>query len=114
MVGQVTGGNPRTTGIYYDEVIAKDLNRIESGQGIPDLYKNGVTDLSKIFALRRRHSSALRTPMTAYPTSSESHSMVLYGPAESSPRSPSTVAMPSRIALQAVRKEGTEVLPETP
>jgi len=80
MVGQVTGGNPKTTGIYYDdaysrdllpkgttkaackttakgaevfyaEVIAKDLNRIDSGQGIPGLYKAGVTDLSQIFQL---------------------------------------------------------------
>jgi hypothetical protein len=65
MVGQVTGGNPKTTGIYYDdaysrdlqpagttnckktptgaevfyaEVIAKDQFRIDSGQPIPDLY----------------------------------------------------------------------------
>ena len=65
MVGQVTGGNPRTTGIYYDdaysrdlqpvgttdckktptgvevfyaEVIAKDQFRIDSGQPIPNLY----------------------------------------------------------------------------
>jgi hypothetical protein len=80
MVGQVTGGNPKTTGIYYDdaysrdllpvgtprahcasaskgaevfyaEVIARDLNRIDSGQGIPGLYKNGTTDLSRIFDL---------------------------------------------------------------
>jgi hypothetical protein len=76
MVGQVTGGNPKTTGIYYDdaysrallplgttkatcqhtkpgaevfyaEVIAKDLNRLDSGQGIPGLY----SDFSKIFQL---------------------------------------------------------------
>lgn len=76
MVGQVTGGNPRTTGIYYDdaysrsllpvgttkascssakpgaevfyaEVIAKDLNRLDSGQGIPGLY----ADFSKISQL---------------------------------------------------------------
>ncbi|ANJ73227.1 alkaline phosphatase family protein [Ralstonia insidiosa] len=76
MVGQVTGGNPKTTGIYYDdaysrsllpagttaanchttkpgaevfyaEVIAKDLNRLDSGQGIPGLY----ADLSKISQL---------------------------------------------------------------
>jgi Type I phosphodiesterase / nucleotide pyrophosphatase len=80
MVGQVTGGNPTTTGIYYDdaysrdllpvgttkatcattakgaevfyaEVIARDLARIDSGQGIPGLYKNGVTDLSQIYQL---------------------------------------------------------------
>ena len=77
MVGQVTGGNPKTTGIYYDdaysrellaagtagsackttpkgaevfyaEVIARDMNRIDSGQGIPNLYKNGTTDLTQI------------------------------------------------------------------
>jgi len=76
MVGQVTGGNPRTTGIYYDdaysrsllpqgttaanchstglgaevfyaEVIAKDLNRLDSGQNIPGLY----ADFSKISQL---------------------------------------------------------------
>lgn len=76
MVGQVTGGNPRTTGIYYDdaysrsllpagttkancpttkpgaevfyaEVIAQDLNRLDSGQDIPGLY----SDFSKIFQL---------------------------------------------------------------
>jgi hypothetical protein len=76
MVGQVTGGNPKTTGIYYDdaysrallpagttkascqsvspgaevfyaEVIAKDINRLDSGQGIPGLY----SDFSKIFQL---------------------------------------------------------------
>lgn len=76
MVGQVTGGNPRTTGIYYDdaysrsllpqgttaanchstrpgaevfyaEVIAKDLNRLDSGQDIPGLY----ADFSKISQL---------------------------------------------------------------
>ncbi len=76
MVGQVTGGSPRTTGIYYDdaysrsllpagttaancrsakpgaevyyaEVIAKDLNRLDSGQGIPGLY----SDFSRISQL---------------------------------------------------------------
>ncbi|ATJ85828.1 alkaline phosphatase family protein [Ralstonia solanacearum] len=76
MVGQVTGGNPKTTGIYYDdaysrallpagttaanchttrpgaevfyaEVIARDMNRLDSGQGIPGLY----ADFSKIFQL---------------------------------------------------------------
>lgn len=76
MVGQVTGGDPKTTGIYYDdeysrsllpqgttmaacastkpgaevfyaEVIAKDPNRLDSGQNIPGLY----TDFSKIFQL---------------------------------------------------------------
>lgn len=76
MVGQATGGNPRTTGIYYDdaysrsllpagttaascrstkpgaevyyaEVIAKDLNRLDSGQGIPGLY----SDFSRISQL---------------------------------------------------------------
>jgi hypothetical protein len=76
MVGQVTGGNPRTTGIYYDdaysrsllpqgttpanchstklgaevfyaEVIAKDQNRLDSGQNIPGLY----ADFSKISQL---------------------------------------------------------------
>src|SRR5215467_14097724 len=82
MVGQVTGGNPKTTGIYYDdaysrdlqppgttnckktptgtevfyaEVIAKDLFRIDSGQPIPNLYTvpppPSTTDLSKIFQL---------------------------------------------------------------
>lgn len=79
MVGQVTGGNPKTTGIYYDdaysrgllpagttaanchttkpgaevfyaEVIAKDPNRLDSGQGIPGLY----ADLSKISQLTGR------------------------------------------------------------
>ena len=76
MVGQVTGGNPKTTGIYYDdaysrsllpkgttaanchstkpgaevfyaEVIAKDLNRLDSGQNIPGLY----ADFSRISQL---------------------------------------------------------------
>jgi hypothetical protein len=67
MVGQVTGGNPRTTGVYYDaeynhnllpagttsctgqktgaevnyfEVIAKDPLRIDSGQGLSGLPDN--------------------------------------------------------------------------
>jgi hypothetical protein len=74
MVGQVTGGRPGTTGIYYDdaynrrllpagttdckntkpgaevnlsEVIAKDPNRLDSGQQIPGLY----SDFSKISQL---------------------------------------------------------------
>lgn len=74
MVGQVTGGNPKTTGIYYDdaysrgllpagtvncagtksgaevfyaEVNAKDPNRLDSGQPISGLYG----DLSKIAQL---------------------------------------------------------------
>ena len=65
MVGQVTGGNPKTTGIYYDdaysrtllpqgttdsahaapgaevyyaEVNALNLNRVDSGANIPGLY----------------------------------------------------------------------------
>lgn len=83
MVGQVTGGNPKTTGIYYDdaysrdllpvgttdckktpqgaevfyaEVIAKDLNRIDSGQPIANLYTTpppapSTTDLAKVLQL---------------------------------------------------------------
>lgn len=74
MVGQVTGGTPGVTGIYYDdaysrallpagtancangklgaevyyaEVIAKDPNRLDSGQQIAGLY----SDFSKIFQL---------------------------------------------------------------
>jgi len=88
MVGQVTGGNPKTTGIYYDdaysrsllpagttaanchttkpgaevfyaEVIAKDMNRLDSGQGIPGLY----ADFSKIFQLTG-HAQDLIDPTT--------------------------------------------------
>ncbi len=74
MVGQVTGGNPKTTGIYYDdaysrallplgttdckhtapgaevyyaEVVALNLNRLDSGANIPGLY----SDFSRILTL---------------------------------------------------------------
>jgi len=67
MVGLVTGGNPRTTGIYYDDAysrtllplgttdcvhtpggaevqyaenVDKNLNRLDAGQNIPGLYNN--------------------------------------------------------------------------
>jgi type I phosphodiesterase/nucleotide pyrophosphatase len=67
LVGQVTGGNPKTTGIYYDDAYSrallpagttacegatpgaevqyaenldKDLNRLDAGQNIPGLYAN--------------------------------------------------------------------------
>ncbi|SDX85789.1 Type I phosphodiesterase / nucleotide pyrophosphatase [Collimonas sp. OK242] len=86
MVGQVTGGNPKTTGIYYDdaysrgllpagttgcagaqpgaevyyaEVDAKDMNRLDSGQQIPGLY----TDLTKISQLTG-HAQDLIDPKT--------------------------------------------------
>lgn len=86
MVGQVTGGNPKTTGIYYDdaysrgllpagttscagakpgaevyyaEVDAKDMNRLDSGQQIPGLY----TDFTKISQLTG-HAQDLIDPKT--------------------------------------------------
>lgn len=97
MVGQVTGGNPKTTGIYYDdaysrsllpagtskaacpttkpgaevfyaEVVAKDLNRLDSGQNIAGLY----SDFSKISQLTG-HAQDLIDPslLPINPTSCE-------------------------------------------
>ncbi|AMP07782.1 alkaline phosphatase family protein [Collimonas pratensis] len=86
MVGQLTGGNPKTTGIYYDdaysrgllpagttscagaklgaevyyaEVSAKDMNRLDSGQQIPGLY----SDFTKISQLTG-HAQDLLDPKT--------------------------------------------------
>ena len=86
IVAQVTGGNPKTTGIYYDdaysrallpagttraacasaklgaevfyaEVNAKDPNRLDSGQGIPGLY----SDFSRIAQLTGQPQSLIDT-----------------------------------------------------
>ncbi len=75
MVGQVTGGNPHSTGIYYDvsynrnllapgttscagatpgtvvafdESIDKNSSRIDAGQNIPNLYTNAPSNFSLI------------------------------------------------------------------
>jgi len=80
MVGQVTGGNPKTTGIYYDDAYSRDLlppgttscvgivpgaevqyaenldkdqNRLDAGQNIPGLY----TSIPQSFALISQLSS---------------------------------------------------------
>jgi hypothetical protein len=78
MVGQVTGGNPKTTGIYYDDAFSrnllppgttscagaapgaevqyaenvdKDQNRLDAGQNIPGLYASVPTSFSLIAQL---------------------------------------------------------------
>ncbi len=78
LIGQVTGGTPRTTGIYYDveynrnllapgttdcagatpgtivafdESLDKDSNRVDAGQKIPHLYDNAPKNFSLISQL---------------------------------------------------------------
>lgn len=90
MVGQVTGGNPKTTGIYYDDAysrdllplgttvcdnvtpgaevqyaenVDKDLNRLDAGQGIAGLYANVPLSFSLISALSSRPAQDLIDPM---------------------------------------------------
>ena len=89
MVGQVTGGNPRTTGIYYDDAfsrsllppgttvcenaapgaevqyaenIDKDLDRLDAGQGIPGLYSNVPSSFALISQLSSHPASDLIDP----------------------------------------------------
>lgn len=89
MVGQVTGGNPRTTGIYYDDAYSRDLlpvgttscdgvatgtevqyaenvdknpDRLDAGQGIANLYADAPRSFAAISALSSHPAQDLIDP----------------------------------------------------